>query len=293
MMKQDFQKRDPLESYEENLRLLYKDSVALKEEQDLYFRLYFSSLIMPDMTFERAAKSVLGGQRRLASIGDTEHFYLDEKAALCRTLAEHFPQPTVLTRMFSSPKPSASIAVWEMHPTSSHGYESFSKLFSSVEKITVESFAEVCDTVANQTWTFGILPIENTIDGRLAAFYKMLDRNELKICAICDMEDSEADVVTRLALISKNLCAFGGDFTRHVEFSLVVSDPTKRAELLGVVKKIGGVLNRLSSLPLSYRTNVSVDTMRVSFSNTTCLPFLIYLHLFCEDINILGFYIQI
>ena len=292
MMNPSNEKRSATACYAENLCKLLNDEASLAEEKELYLRMYFSSLISSEIGFDRASRSVLGGYRRLAAACDGESLFLDEKTILCRVLAERYSSVSAVLDSVLSSEQSARIVLWEMHSMSLMAYEKFSGLFVSVEKMGLESFSEVCDVVANSADAFGIIPLENTTDGRLAAFYKMLDRNELKICAVCDVEDPETDVVTRLALIAKNLYAFDGDFRRCVEFSFVVSDAQRRMELLGVAEKVGGILTRLSMLPLSYRENASLDTVRISFSESNVLPFLVYLRLFCEDINILGFYIH-
>ena len=292
MTHQHAPKRTLIECYAQNIYKLQEEEDLLAEEKSLYLKMYFSSLIPPDFTFERAARSVMHGYRRLASPYDRTRLLLDEKVALCHVLSERFPSVPALAKPFLSQPRSAKIALWSMHAISSVGFEKFKNLFSTVEQVFAESFSEVCDLVANSPDFFGIVPVENTVDGRLSAFYKMLDRNELKICAVCDVEDPDTDTVTRLALICKNLCSFDGDFTRHLEISLVIDEGQKKAELLRIAEMLGISVDRVSSTPLSYRTSVSLDTIRLSFTKTNVFPFLIYLHLFCEDINILGFYIQ-
>ena len=292
MTYQHSQKRTLNESYVQNIYKLQEEETLLAEEKSLYLKMYFSSQIPLDVTFDRAAKSVMAGYRRLASLHDCSRLLLDEKAALCHVLSERFPSAPVLTKPFLSQVQSARIVLWGMHTISFVGFENFKKLFSTVEQVLAESFSDVCDLVANSPDFFGIIPIENTIDGRLSSFYKMLDRNELKICAICDVEDPYTDTVTRVALVCKALCSFDGDFTRYLEFSLVTEDAQKKAEFLRMAETLAGSVDRVSSTPLSYRTNVSIDTVKLSITKTNAFPFLIYLHLFCEDINILGFYIQ-
>lgn len=292
MIKQSNELRNSTECYGENLYKLERDEKLLAEEKALYLQLYFSSLITPDMTFEKAAKSAINGYNRLIAGAEEDGLWSEEKIALCRMLADRYAGAPVFKRGFPTCPASAPIALWGVHSISRVGYERFSALFHSVEKISLESFAEVCDFVSDQSEAFGIVPLENTTDGRLAAFYKMLDRSELKICAVCDVEDPDTDTVTRLALISKVPYSFEGDFFRHMEFSLVVSEAQKRTELLGIIEKMGFSLTSLLSLPLSYRENAGIETVRVSLANQSAVPFLIYLYLFCEDINILGFYIQ-
>lgn len=293
--------RDQIEVLIDNLIRLQSDAQSIREEEFLFLRAYFSSMITPEMTFDRAMRQLLGGYKRLVAeqTSAVPENQVREKSALSQTLAECFfqeaPSPkAVIPSLFASKSDSvAKISFWRENQFSSIGVELFSELFHSTEPIFSESFSETCENVANQTSEFGILPIDNTVDGRLSVFYKMIDKYELKICAVCDVEDPATEMSTRLALVAKKLYSFEGAFPRHIELSRVVTDPKKRIELVRVAEFMGAALTHLSSRPLSYRINANIETMRFALKEEITVPFLIYLHIFCEDINILGFFVQI
>lgn len=290
-------KRDKSDIFIDNLSRLRQDARLIREEEILFLEAYFSSMITGEMTFDKAVKHLLGGYKRL--IETSENAYITEKVVACRTLAKHFPQISFLSKGFSAsiithqPDMSARISFWQSHPFSSKGVEHFSSLFLSAEPIPVNSFSDVCDRAVNQASDFGIIPVENTMDGRLTAFYKMLDRYELKICAVCDVDDPEADMTTRLALVTKNVYVFEDARPCYLEFSYVKSEDDTKSDLIGVAEAMGMSLTGLSFLPLSYRIGASVETMRLKLAKGNVLPFLIYLYAFCEDINMLGFYVKI
>lgn len=293
--------RDQNEILIDNLIHLQNDVRAIHEEEHLFLQTYFSSVMTPEMTFDRAVKQILGGYKRLvtAQSNITPEACAKTKAILCQTLAKHFSRVSVLSKLGALPflvqktNSFATLSFWKTNPISSVGFERFSSLFQSTTPVFSESFAEACEHIVTQTSDFGILPIENSVDGALSVFYKMMDKYDLKICAICDVDDAETEMTTRLALVTKNLCAFEGCFPRYIEFSRVVSDEETQNELFYVAKVMGTRLRRLLSLPLSYRTNANVETLRFALEEENVVPFLIYLHIFCADINTLGFFVQI
>lgn len=293
--------RDVGDVFRDNSEKLRHDMQSIMEERRLLLQSYFSSLMMPDMTFDRAVRQLLGAYRKLSVGRETqaEEDLIWEQVILCQTLAEQFPDLLTTSRgqpfsVFSSKiRQPARLSFWKTNRFSSGGYARFSVLFDTVEPIIAESFSEVCEQVAGQISDFGILPVENTTDGRLSVFYKMLDKHELKVCAVCDVEDPESDTTTRLALVAKTVYLFEGDFPRFIEFSYISTDVAKREGLLCATRLLASSLTRLSSLPLSYRTNASVETVTLALPTKSTLPFLIYLQLFFKDINILGFFVQI
>ena len=290
-------KRDQSDVQIENLLRLHRDFLSIREEERIFLKSYLSAVITPDMTFDRATKLLVNGYKRIkaASSGSCA----TQAATLCQALAELFPQTSTLAKCFSSALRihrsdlHFKISFWSANPLSLNALERFSPLFHSITPIATESFSETCEHIVNGASDLGILPIENTTDGRLSAFYRMLDRYELKICAVCDIEDAETDMTTRMALVTRRLYFCEGPFRRHIEFSYVTTEADVKLDLIDVAYAMGVSLTNLSSSPLSYRTNAHVETVRFSLSENNTLPFLIYLHNFCEDINISGFYVQI
>lgn len=290
-------KRDQSDVQLENVLRLHRDVLSIREEERIFLKSYVSAIITPEMTFDRAAKLLITGYKRLKA--ESSGSCATQAATLCLALAEQFPQSSTLIKCFSSPFRvhrsdwHAKISFWKENHLSLNALEQFSPLFQSVTSVASESFSEACEHIVNETSDFGILPIENTTDGKLSAFYRMLDRYELKVCAVCDIEDPETDITTRMALVTRSLYFFEGVFRRHIELSYVTTEEDTKFDLIDVACAMGGSLTGFSSSPLSYRTNAHVETVRFSLLKNNTLPFLIYLHFFCEDINISGFYVQI
>lgn len=279
-----------------NLEILKRDAEALQEETALVLKDCFLQLVPEGLPFEKASRILLDfckkNQQRLPEKELTD-------LLLCQFLAERFP--TVAERQkdfpFSvdphAPNHAVTLLYWASNRLSSQAADRFSSLFSSAATLPAESFSEVCERVAGGECDFGIIPIENTTDGRISAFYKMLDRHELRICAVCDIEDVESDTQTRLALVGLRAIPPRLEFPLFVEFSFVSEKDERRHQLFSTANRLHIALTRHSSAPLSYRTGVEIDTVTYELTQGLSLPFLIYLHLFFSDATIIGFFVQI
>ena len=199
-----------------------------------------------------------------------------------------------LNEVYESPQTvgeTTQLAYLTSNRYSYRAMEHFSSHVScSLQAVAVDSFSEICELVSSATCDFGILPIENSADGRLIGFYKMLDKYELKICAVCDIEDELGETFTRFALVARTLVHLNSDNQRWIELSATSSNASRILELIAVAELWGLSIKRLSSVPLSYRGNASVDTITLAVPNNLALSFFIYLHLFGKDINILGWF---
>ena len=83
---------------------------------------------------------------------------------------------------------------------SGKAFECFAKYVFGAMTAYRDSFALACESVADGECSYGILPLRNSVDGRLSAFYKMLDKHELGVLLCCDIENKSGDV-TRYALV--------------------------------------------------------------------------------------------
>lgn len=279
-----------------NLSLLKRDATSLREETILLLRRALGSHIPTEASFERAARSLLEFSKKnganLPDKGDTA-------VMICELLAERFPDVAEHQKNFFLPllpfpaSRPVTISCWMSNRLSEGAIDRFSSLFQAAKAVGVDSFSEVCERVAKQECDFGILPIENTTDGRLSSFYKMLDRHELKICAVCDVEDPESDSRTRLALVTSRIIVLQGDLPSFIEFSFVSANAERRQELLSMSRSFEVSVVRYACAPLSYRNDGEMDTVTFEVKTERFLPFLIYLHLFFADANVIGFFVQI
>ncbi len=133
------------------------------------------------------------------------HAGVHMRLILYRLIAERMP-----VRM---PRPSKSPSL----PESSRGriaymagafadkaYARLSPLVPHARAATFHSFVDACEEVSGGLCEYGILPLENTQNGKLSAFSHLILRYGLYIVAVCDLENGVAEgQYTRFALLRK------------------------------------------------------------------------------------------
>ena len=132
-----------------------------------------------------------------------------DRLILCRELLSRKSSSHELKRL-------TSIGDKEDTPAGSHGkiaytknnfndaaFEQLSSSINSPRAIYTASINGACEAVADGSCEFCILPIENSVDGKLFGFYSLIDRFELKIASVCDIE-GEGDSRIKYALVGRN-----------------------------------------------------------------------------------------
>ncbi len=133
-------------------------------------------------------------------------------------------------------------------------FSCFSEIVSGAKPHYPTSFASVCEDVFDRRCEFGILPIENTQDGRLFSFYAMLNRYELRICADCSLETENLAGVIRFALIGRHMPdrmpRDSEDW--NLECSVTASLGEFPSDILRVASLFGATLQKIDSIPVLY-----------------------------------------
>lgn len=139
------------------------------------------------------------------------------------------------------------------------------------------SFPEACEAVYDNRCEFCILPIENTENGRLFAFYAMLDRYELRICAACDLENDN-DSVIRYALIGKKTPErLLRQEIWHFEFSIAAEPEHFPTDLLPAATVFQASPVKLDSLPVQYDDGLQRFYFTFRINRTEAFAFDLYL----------------
>ena len=132
-------------------------------------------------------------------------------------------------------------------------YQRLSPSVTGAMEYHVSSFSEACEEIANLRCEYGILPVENTRDGRLFGFYSMLDRYELKICAATTLEIDDSQGGTRYALIGRSLPPrIPKNASWNLECSVAIPTGQFPSDLLAVSKEFSAELLKVDSLPVQY-----------------------------------------
>ena len=170
----------------------------------------------------------------------------------------------------------------------------FSILFDNPKVAYRTSFEEVCEDVYNSASDYCILPIENSTGGKLLSFYSLIDKYDLKIFAICDLDEGNSDKQTRYALISKkSLIYLKNKNSVFIEFSMVEDKNYSLKNILEAAEICGLELYRIDTVSSQY------DDLSFKFyhifktKNQGILPFLMYLNYKYPRHEAIGYYIEI
>lgn len=100
-------------------------------------------------------------------------------------------------------------------------YRVFSQYVERPRAAYQSSFSAVCEDVYNGESEYGILPLENLIEGRLPAFGALINRFELKIVGGCYVPSSDGQNETFFVLIGRSLSDFSedGEYYASLNFS--------------------------------------------------------------------------
>ena len=220
-----------------------------------------------------------------------------EKALFCRAFVTCHEKDRTL-------RPEELFSLNDVPPAGSHGkiafvrnryaeraYEHFSNAVIGAKPILVSEFSEACDLVYNSRCSYCILPIESSTGGRLTSFYAMMDRYDLKICAIFELENNDTTESVRYALAGRLLPRpISKSKACMLEFSLTREDASQLSELLSATALLGATPTRVDFLPLEYDHSFYrvFLTLRVSAKDAPALG--LYLALSHPNYTPIGFY---
>lgn len=128
----------------------------------------------------------------------------------------------------------------------------FSRSLREIRPKRASSFEESCEIVYSARADFCILPVENSRDGLLSGFRRMIDRYELYVCGLCRIEENEDDTV-KAALLCRDPVFFppkNDDRTKRLcTVSVTLQEYCTLSRLLSASEMFGMTLARAHSVP--------------------------------------------
>lgn len=158
-------------------------------------------------------------------------------------------------------------------------FSCFSKVITRPKEVFSASFAAACEDVYDNRSEFCILPIENSQSGRLFGFYSMLDRYELRICAVCEPEaDDNAEGNAKYALVGRAIPDRVPKNSRWCfEFSVISDSGSALSDISGVAYIFGARLIKIDSLPVEYDSGLQKYYFTFSLPETNISAFDLFL----------------
>lgn len=130
---------------------------------------------------------------------------------------------------------------------SGKAFECFARYVFGAMTAYRDSFALACESVADGDCAYGILPLRNSVDGRLSAFYKMLDKHELGVLLCCDIENQNGDT-TRYALVYARNGVMSARGTLKLECRISFDDPADIGGICEMARFFGVTVDTIDSI---------------------------------------------
>ena len=158
----------------------------------------------------------------------------------------------------------------------------FSEYMTDPKAIYGYDFSEVCDNVYYERSEYCILPIENTTDGRLAGFRRLMMKYGLKTVMLTRVEDPQETGATVFALLKRCITVPSHGKKKFLEIRVTAHDIQA---LLCAADGCGMKLSAITAVPDSPDGYDLVFTV----SEEGICGFLSYLLLEYDDITVTGF----
>lgn len=176
---------------------------------------------------------------------------VEERLAFCRELLALLPELWQTEEHASEPVTGA-IALLD-NPFFRAAAKRFAPLTAGSATLILPAFADICEAVARGDARFGILPLEDSADGKLFHFYEQIDRYELRISHTTDVPYPDGTKVLRFALLYRaHPPTASAEGEGMLECSLFGETRGALVELLDAALAGGLSLRRVDALPAPY-----------------------------------------
>ena len=130
-------------------------------------------------------------------------------------------------------------------------FERFAKYVPGVLAEYEDDFRRSLEAVANGETTFAIVPIENSFDGRLNSFYRLMEKYALSIVLAADIPSDDYESSTKFALVYKKLDVIMAEGEEFFECKITLREPAELANIINAAAYFGADVRKIYSLPLS------------------------------------------
>ncbi len=156
-----------------------------------------------------------------------------------------------------------------------------------------ESFADVCRSVYSGATEYGLIPVENSSDGRLAGLYGTFERYGLYIVMLCDVASPDGEGYTKFALCSRSLGSIKAKGEKILHIRLTLDSPDGLSDLLFCGKYFGAFLRRADLIPVSAAGRENSFDISLCIDNCDLAGLICALKLEYPQFSAVGIYTEI
>lgn len=191
------------------------------------------------------------------------------------------------------PEAAKNRVIYQRTSYADQAYVRFSTAPEQPKALYTHHFSVACEEVARGNCEYCILPLENSAEGPLQSFVRLIDRFSLKIVTVCDVSAGDAARTTRFALLRKNLLPLHGEIGKNTLFECDVpmSDAPTVSELLLAAEFCGLRLLRIDTKTQPRETApLSLSHFVFAVEGGDLSTYLLYLSMEAPDYEPLGIY---
>ncbi len=245
---------------------------------------------VPDDVLTENSDIVLRTQRFLG---------LQRTLLFCRALCDLLQRDNKLSLdvFFSDTAPSSISSPPRIaYQKSSYADSAYLQLSSRLEKTVAakytHSFIAACEEVYNGLSDYCILPLENSTEGLLQSFVKLILRYDLKIAATCDVYENGENRITKFALLRRGLFPLFTHSEHDIffELTLPLSEPLDVSELLTAAHFFALSVSNVTYIPFMEDKQTRMLHVTFSAESGELEPFLVYLYMVAPGYHPIGLY---
>lgn len=181
----------------------------------------------------------------------------EQSVRLCMALAARLTarKPFPIGAFFADGEPTDTDAsqriIYQKSSYTDEAYLLLASLLPNPQAAYAHSFHASCEAVYNGECEYCILPLENSVEGELSAFSRLIDRYELKIAASCEIMGNATARSTRFALLRRRMLPVieAPNATYFFECTIPQGYLPEVSDLLTAAQACGLRLYRINSLP--------------------------------------------
>lgn len=215
-----------------------------------------------------------------------------QSVRLCKALANRIDFP--IDAFFADTEAEASDTARIIYQKSSYTDEAFllfSTLLQNPQASYAHSFHASCEAVYNGEYDYCILPVENSAEGELSTFSRLIDRYGLKIAASCEIVGNATSRATRFTLLRRKMLPLisSPGSPCYFECTLPQGSRPNVTDLLSAAEMCGLQLYRINSLPTDAASTFSAHPIFLT-DHAELRAFLLYLTMEAPHYTPIGLY---
>lgn len=221
----------------------------------------------------------------LAIYRDARECFKERQSALiahfCRAVCTYCAERGIelpLSRFFEAEDDGGARVAYVKNAISDEAYRAFSGVLENASVTYLPSFSAACEEVYYGRVPYCILPYENSEEGVLSGFMRLMHKYELYPHYVCSCRGENG--TTGMALLGRFPCTKEENgLQMRVKVSFYSLDGAMLADVLAVAGAMNLQLIKTDSVPVSWDEGRYGGVVTLSADKESVIPFLIYLAL--------------